>query len=123
MLLLLLVLVAYSALCVSGSVLFLALFPPCPILQSVDQVTVTVCALHLSQLLHLSLHHPPAHIYATPTPPIAISLKPPNRYTHARTCSEAATDVRANMPQHYREMVVIVVSQEPVTVQGHQVYK
>lgn len=31
---------AYSALCVSGSVLFLALFPPCPILQSVDQVTV-----------------------------------------------------------------------------------
>lgn len=94
-----LLLVAYSALCVSGSLLFLARFPPCPILQSVDQITV-LCALHLSQLHdHHTLHHPP-----TPQTP-----KP----LHARKNSSRSA-VRANMLQPYREKVVIVVGEEPV---------
>lgn len=41
LLLLVMVVVVYS-----GSELFLALFPPCPILQSVDQVTV-LCVLFI----------------------------------------------------------------------------
>lgn len=74
LLLLVLVVVAYSALCVSGSVLFLAPFPPCPIMQSVDQVTV-LCVLFIYP--SYTTTHPQLH-------------KPPNRYTHARTRTEAA---------------------------------
>lgn len=74
------VVVAYSALCVSGSMLFLALFPPCPILQSVDQVTV-LCVLSI----HPSYTTPTTTLFTTPQ-----LLKPPNRYTHARTRTEAA---------------------------------
>lgn len=87
----------------SGSELFLAaLFPPCPILQSVDQVTVLLCVcvlfIHPSYATHNTL------------------LKLPNRHIHARPTQlkpSLQSAVRANMLQHYREMVVIV-SQEPV---------
>lgn len=68
---------AYSACCVSGSVLFLVPFPPCPILQSVDQVTV-LCVLFIhpsytththTHTLHSLLQHPPYLLLATPQTP------------------------------------------------------
>lgn len=71
-----LVALATSVLCVSDSVLFLALFLPYPIQQSVDQVTV-LCALPLPQLHH----HTPQ--------PLTHLLKPLNPSTHTGTRTEA----------------------------------
>lgn len=104
-----------SASCVSGSVLFLAPFPSLSHPAVSGSGYHTLCARHPSWL---HLHHTLSSIlpqWTYPTLPESFTTIPlSDCCTHARTRTSSRSAVRAGAPEHYREMVVIVVSQEPV---------
>lgn len=109
LLLLLLLGATYSASCVSGLTAILS--PLCPVPQSVDQVTV-LFVRSSSIPLSSDVHHQHPHHFCSPQT---------DRRTRSRTRTDAQTAARANVLWLCREMVVIVVTQEPVELESSNI--
>lgn len=102
--LLALVALATSVLSVSGSVLFLALFLPCPIQQPVDRVTVP-----------RALHASPATSPHSSNPRSSPRTPKPTASTQGHALGRSGSAVKADVLQLCMEVVVVVVvSLEPV---------